>query len=64
MKFFKIVKKPDKEKDQEYKEYMSTQLEKHDRFAMVVSAFLVIVLPCLLILGGIALLAMLIFGVL
>ena len=64
MKFFKIVKKPDPEKEKEYKEYMSTQLEKHDRFAMIVSALLVIVLPCALILGGITLVALLIFGAL
>ena len=63
MKFFKIVKKPDPEKEKEYREYMSTQLEKHDRFAMIVSALLVVVLPCALILSAIVLLAMLVFGV-
>lgn len=62
MKFFKIVKKPDPEKEKEYKEYMATQLEKHDRVAMIVSAFLVVVLPCILILGGISLLALWLFG--
>ena len=35
-----------------------------DGMAMILSAFLVLVLPCLLILVGISILAMLIFGVL
>ncbi len=64
MKFFKIIKKPNKDKEKEYKEYMSTQLEKHDRFAMIVSAILVIVLPCIIILILLTVIAMLIFGVL
>ena len=63
MKFFKIVKKPDPEKEKEFKENMQSEnLEKHDRFAMFVSAFLVIILPCLLILCGLCFVAMLLFG--
>lgn len=65
MNFFKHVKKPDKKKEEEFKERMKDEnLEKHDRLAMFLSAFLTIILPCLLILCIICILAMLIFGVL
>lgn len=61
---FQDSQKPDPEKEKEFKENMQSEnLEKHDRFAMFVSAFLVIILPCLLILCGICFVAMLLFGV-
>lgn len=64
-KFKKLFKKHTPEEEAEYFRQVEEQnLDGKDRFAMFVSAFLVIVLPCLLILLGICLIAMLVFGVL
>ena len=53
------LKKATREQEEEFRERMSD-----DRFAMVFSAFLVIVLPCLAVLLIFGLLILLLFGAL
>lgn len=60
----KLFKKHTEQEEKEY--YRQVQEEKltwKDRFAMAWSAFLVIVLPCLLVLATLSLLTLLIFGI-
>ncbi len=59
------LKKASKEEDLEFRERMSSvDVTRKDKLAMLLSAFLVIVLPCLLILGVFSLLMLWIFGAL
>jgi len=59
------LKKASKEEDLEFRERMSSvDVTRKDKLAMFLSAFLVIVLPCLLILGVFSLLMLWIFGAL
>ncbi len=61
----KRLKKSTPEEDQQFRELMQeNDVGFKDGMAMILSAFLVIVLPCLLILGGIAVLGLWLFGVL
>ena len=66
MKFFRHKHKAATEEDmREFRDRMSDkEITSKDRFAMVVSAMLVIVLPCLLILLGLGLLVLFLFGAL
>ncbi len=60
----KGLKKASKEDDQTFSQRMQENaVGKSDMFAMIVSAFLVIVLPCLLVLLAFAGLVMLLFGI-
>lgn len=59
------LKKATREQEEEFRERMSDEkLTAKDRFAMVFSAFLVIVLPCLAVLLIFGLLLLLLFGAL
>ena len=59
------LKKATREQEEEFRERMSDEkLTAKDRFAMVFSAFLVIVLPCLAVLLIFGLLILLLFGAL
>lgn len=63
------LKKATREQEEEFSERMSDETvsrkeRARDHFAMIASAFLVIVLPCLLVLVGFALLILLLFGAL
>lgn len=59
------LKKSTREQEEEFGERLSEEkLSVKDKFAMVLSAFLVIVLPCIAILVGLSLLVMFLFGVL
>ena len=63
--FRKRLRKSTPEEEQKFHEDMQNAGVKFkDKLAMVLSAYLVIVLPCLLILIGISLLAMFLLGVL
>ena len=63
MKFFKIIKKPDKEKEKKKIEDLQNEpLEKNDKFAMLLASFLTLFLPAVLILVALCLLAMWLFG--
>ena len=63
MKFFKIIKKPDKEKEKKKIEDLQNEpLEKNDKFAMLLASFLTLFLPAVLILAALCLLAMWLFG--
>ena len=63
--FKKRLKKSTPEEDKQFRELMQeNDVGFKDGMAMILSAFLVIVLPCLLILCGIALLGLWLFGVL
>ena len=63
--FKKRLKKSTPEEDQQFRDMMQeNEVGFKDGMAMIVSALLVIVLPCLLILCGIALLGLWLFGVL
>ncbi len=58
-----VVKKPDKEKEEKWREEVDAEkLGAKDYFAMMSSAFLVIVLPIALMLAAVGLLMMWIFG--
>ena len=59
------LKKATREQEEEFRERMSDeQVTAKDRFAMVLSAFLVVVLPCLAVLVAFGLLILLLFGAL
>ena len=59
------LKKATREQEEEFRERMSDEkLTAKDRFAMVFSAFLAIVLPCLAVLLIFGLLILLLFGAL
>lgn len=63
------LKKATREQEEEFAERMSDETMSRkertkDHFAMIMSAFLVIVLPCLLVLVGFALLILFLFGAL
>ena len=63
--FKKRLKKSTPEEDEQFRELMQqNDVGFKDGMAMILSAFLVIVLPCLLILCGIAVLGLWLFGVL
>ena len=63
--FRKRLRKSTPEEDKQFCETMqSSGIKFKDKFAMVFSAYLVIVMPCLLVLVGLSLLAMFILGVL
>ena len=63
--FKKRLKKATAEDDMKFREMMrENEVGKKDSIAMVLAALLVIVLPCLLVLLGISLLALFLFGVL
>lgn len=63
--FKKRLKKSTPEEDQQFRNMMQESgVGFKDGMAMIFSAFLVIVLPCLLILCGMALLGLWLFGVL
>ncbi|MBQ8208501.1 MAG: hypothetical protein IJZ89_07200 [Clostridia bacterium] len=61
----KRLKKSTPEEDMVFSEAMREEkVGFKDGLAMIVSAFLVLVLPCLLILVGICIIGMLLFGIL
>lgn len=63
--FKKRLKKSTPEEDRQFRQMMQeNEIGFKDGMAMIASAFLVLVLPCLLILCGIALLGLWLFGVL
>ncbi len=66
MKFFRHKHKYATNKEmREFRDRMSDEkITAKDRFAMVLSAMLVIVLPCLLVLLGLGFFVLLLFGVL
>lgn len=60
---FRRLKKPDPEKEKAFREAMKEEkLGASDLFAMAISAFLTVVLPCLLVLGALGALFLWIFG--
>lgn len=62
-KIRRVIKKRTPEEEEEYfRQREELQLDHKDRFAMFVSAFLVIILPCLAILTGICFFALWLFG--
>jgi len=59
------IKKVKKEDEEKFSQMMEEQKPSgKDIFAMILSAFFVIVLPCALVLVGLSLLVLLLFGVL
>ncbi len=63
------LKKATREQEEEFAERMNDETVSRkerakDHFAMILSAFVVIVLPCLLVLVGFALLILFLFGAL
>ena len=60
----KLFKKPNKDAEKKLREDIASEggLEKGDVPAMIISAFLVIVLPILAVLGGLGFLAWLLFS--
>lgn len=63
--FKKRLRKSSPEEDKQFRELMQqNDVGFKDGMAMILSAFLVIVLPCLLLLCGIAALGLWLFGVL
>ena len=63
--FKKRLRKSSPEEDKQFRELMQqNDVGFKDGMAMILSAFLVIVLPCLLLLCGIAVLGLWLFGVL
>ena len=63
--FKKRLRKSSPEEDEQFRELMQqNDVGFKDGMAMILSAFLVIVLPCLLLLCGIAVLGLWLFGVL
>ena len=62
---WKRLKKPTKEQEAEFQERLSDEnLTWKDKLAMVLGAYITILLPCILILLAIGLLSMLLFGLL
>ena len=62
---FKRLKKSTPEQEEEFKERMSDeQLTLKDKFAMTVSAFFMLVLPSILVLGTLVFIMFWIFGLL
>lgn len=61
---FKLLKKPDKDAEIRLREDIANEggLEKGDIPAMIISAFLMIVLPIAAVLGGLGFLAWLLFS--
>lgn len=63
--FRKRLKKSTPEQDEAFRQMMQDeQVGFKDGFAMIVAAFITIVLPCALIICGIAFLMLLLFGLL
>lgn len=63
--FKKKLKRSTPEQDEQFRQMMQEErVGFKDGMAMIISAFLVLVLPCLLILCGMSLLALWLFGVL
>lgn len=62
---WKLLKKPDPEKEKELRENIEKEggVGGKDLFAMVVSAFLVLLIPCAVLLVAIYFLARLIMGI-
>ena len=62
---FKRLKKSTPEEEEQFGQMLEEQkVGWKDKFAMIVSAFVVIVLPCLLILIGMSVLMLWVFGLL
>lgn len=62
---FRRLKKPSEEEEQAFRERMQDEkLTAKDFFAMTLSAFLTIVVPCILILCGLGALMLWLFGAL
>ena len=62
---FKRLKKVTKEQEREFEENLAKEnIGAKDKFAMLISSLLMIILPCTLVLIGISLLAMWLFGLL
>ena len=62
--FRKRLKKSTREEDKKFCDMMKEEkVGMKDAFAMIISAFAVLVLPCLLILVGLSVLAMLLLGI-
>lgn len=61
---FKLLKKPNKDAERKLREDIANEggLEKGDIPAMIISAFLMIVLPIVAVLGGLGFLAWLLFS--
>lgn len=58
------IKPASKEKEEEFsRAFTENKVGFKDKFAMLIGAFVSIILPCLLILGALSLLAMFLFGV-
>lgn len=65
MFFRKRLKKSTREEEKSFAEMLEAEgVGAKDKFAMILSAFLVLVLPCILILVGMALLMLWLFGAL
>lgn len=61
----RLLKKNTKEQDEAFDNMMQEEkVSLKDKLAMVIAAFGVIVLPCLLVLAGICVLVLLLFGML
>lgn len=62
---WKRLKKPTREQEQEFRDAMSSdEVTWKDKFAMVFSAYLTILLPCIVILVAFGLLVLWLFGAL
>ena len=62
---WKRLKKSTPEQEEEFKERMSEEnVSLKDKFAMVISAFLMLVLPSILVLGALVFIMFWIFGLL
>ena len=63
MKLLNILKKPNPEKEKEFRENVAREkIDAKDRLAMMLAAFVTVLLPCLFILTTISLFAMWVFG--
>ena len=63
MAWWKHLKKSTPEQEEQFKEMLyEEKVTWKDRIAMVLAAYLTILLPCALILGGVGLLVVWIFG--
>ena len=63
MKLLNIFKKPNAEKEKEFRENLAREkIDNKDRLAMMLAAFVTVLLPCVLILTTISLFAMWVFG--
>lgn len=58
------LKKSTRKQEEDFDKTMGEELEKGDTLAMILGAFAVIVVPCLLILVGLVFLCMWLFGIL